>query len=221
MTGLTEKERAALAACPLFGGTTEETAAAFAFFQGEVRRYRRGEFLHRMGEPLPRFAVVLSGTVEVGTVDFDGNQVLMATAAPGETFGESLAYLHIPAAPVEIHTPEGAAVAWLSPAPLRETPLSPEGERMLRRMTGMLAARALSMNDRIQILSKKSLRERLCTYLTQCARAAGSRTFSVPFDRERMAVYLGANRSALSRELSVMQKEGLLTYYRNTFRLPE
>jgi CRP-like cAMP-binding protein len=48
---------------------------------------------------------------------------------------------------------------------------------------------------------------------------AKSRTFTVPFNRDDMAAFIGTNRSALSRELSRMKDEGLLDYYKNTFRL--
>ena len=43
--------------------------------------------------------------------------------------------------------------------------------------------------------------------------------FDIPFDREAMAGYLNADRSALSRELSRMKSEGIIDYYRSTFRL--
>ncbi len=45
--------------------------------------------------------------------------------------------------------------------------------------------------------------------------------FNLPFDRSDMAVYLGVNRSALSRELSLMKKEGIIDFYKNSFSLPQ
>ena len=75
----------------------------------------------------------------------------------------------------------------------------------------MLAARALYQNDRIQILSKAKIRDRLCTYLSQCERRAGARSFTIPFDRQTLADYLGVERSAMSTELGKLRKEGFLT----------
>ena len=49
--------------------------------------------------------------------------------------------------------------------------------------------------------------------------AKGSATFSLGISRENMADCLCVNRSALSRELARMKQEGLLDYYRDTFRL--
>ena len=82
-----------------------------------------------------------------------------------------------------------------------------------------LAARALSQNDRIQILSKTTIRERIITFLTQWEHKTKSCTFRIPFDRASLADYLGVNRAALSRELSNMKKEGILDFFRSSFRL--
>ena len=48
---------------------------------------------------------------------------------------------------------------------------------------------------------------------------AGSNTFTIPYDRQGLADYLNADRSALSNELSKLQKEGVLSYKKNTFSL--
>ena len=43
--------------------------------------------------------------------------------------------------------------------------------------------------------------------------------FTIPFNRQQLAEYLGVDRSAMSNELSKMQKEGMLTFSRNQFCL--
>ena len=83
----------------------------------------------------------------------------------------------------------------------------------------MLAARTLAMNSRIQILAKTNLRDKLAAFFTEYAREYGGGSFTVPFDRAGMAAYLGADRSALSRELSRLRREGKIEYHKNTFRL--
>ena len=90
---------------------------------------------------------------------------------------------------------------------------------LTERFASVLALRALYQNDRIQILSKPKIRDRLVTFLSQCERRYGSRTFIIPFDRTSLAVYLGVNRAALSRELSKMKEEGILDFFRSSFRL--
>ena len=45
--------------------------------------------------------------------------------------------------------------------------------------------------------------------------------FDIPYDRQQLADYLGVDRSAMSNELSKMQKDGLITYRKNEFTLNE
>ncbi len=61
-------------------------------------------------------------------------------------------------------------------------------------------------------------RGRLLSYLSAQARQKGP-CFSIPFDRQQLAAYLGVDRSALSHELSKMQPQGLLSCRKNIFQL--
>ena len=75
------------------------------------------------------------------------------------------------------------------------------------------------MNDRIQILSKLSIRDKLITFFSQYSNRYGSQEFEIPFDRNDMATYLGVNRSALSRELAHMREEGIIDFHKNQFQI--
>ena len=52
-----------------------------------------------------------------------------------------------------------------------------------------------------------------------CIRDRGSRTITVPFNRQQMADYLSVDRSALSAELSRMQRDGVISYEKNRFTI--
>ncbi len=217
---LSDSDRAALSRCPLFSSLSKtETDAALRFFSAELRHYRKGETLCPVGERLPGFGLVLSGIVQVFCDDLAGERVIMASVPSGSTFGESLCYLGVEDSPVWIISSLECDVLWLRCDMLRSVGDDPLERKIYRRFVAMLAERALSMNDRIQILSKLTIREKLLTYFSQCARAAGSRTFTVPLDRESLAAYLGVNRSALSRELSAMQRDGMIEFYKNSFKI--
>ena len=75
------------------------------------------------------------------------------------------------------------------------------------------------MNNRIQVLSRLSLRGKLTAYFTELAAAQGSNEIRLPMNREDTAAYIGANRSALSRELAQMKAEGLIDYHKNQIRI--
>ena len=206
----------------LFAGLSDEACIrALTVLDARVKKYAKNEYLLTAGEPFSSFGIVCSGGVQVYMEDIDGERLMMASVDVGDSFGESLAYLDTAESPVSIFAVAPSEILWLDAHALRRA--SGAGDALAfdlyERLTRVLAVRALSQNDRIQILSRATIRERLFAFFTQCEHRYGSRTFTVPFDREGLAVYLGVNRAALSRELSKMKREGAIDYYRSTFRL--
>ncbi|MBQ3080682.1 MAG: Crp/Fnr family transcriptional regulator [Clostridia bacterium] len=204
--------------CPLFEGLTDaQIQDTLSFYQSIGKSYSKGEFLLRAGERVSRFGIVISGVVQIMMDDFDGRQMIMATVEKGQTFAESLCYQGAKESPVYACAVENVSVLWLSAQGL--TGQMGGGHCMhCRRFIRMLTLKTLSMNDRIQVLSKQTLREKLMTLFTQYSTRDG-RVFTLPFDRSSMATYLGVNRSALSRELSLMKKEGKIDFYKNSFTI--
>ena len=215
----TEQYRDVLAQNRLFKGLTEEQAdRAMQLLKAEFREYRKGEFLHHAGRPMERFGLVLYGAVRVCTDDIEGNRMIMADVPPGVSFGESLSFLEIPEPMIYAYAADDTGVLWLSAKECFQEQSETDLE-LRNRFTALLADRALAMNDRIQILSKLTLREKLTAFFTIAARNAGNKTFSISMNRDDMAAYIGTNRSALSRALAEMKREGILDYYRNSFQL--
>lgn len=209
-----------LAKNPIFSELDEaEFNQALNLFSAVRQEYTKNSIILHAGEQMPRFGVVLSGIVQVSFTDIDGNEVLMASAVSGDAFGESLCWLKTQEVPVTITAFTDVMLLWLSPESLRSGDASPLLAKLRNRFISMLAEKALSMNERVQILSKPTIRLRLVTFFSQCAAKYGGKTFSVPFDRESLARYIGVNRASLSRELSAMQDEGVIEFYKNSFKI--
>ena len=205
--------------CVLFAGLSpNELKNALAFFEAQEKSFARGAILKNAVDPLFAFGLVLEGSVAVSMEDIDGREMLLNHVGPGQTFGEALCYLEEDA-PLIITALTDTRVLWLRCDGLKRPAQDQLAILLQGRFTAMLARRTLKMNDRIQILSRSSIRQKLNAFLTECARDAGSPRFDLPFDRAGMAAYLGVDRSALSRELSRMRQEGLLTYHKSAFTL--
>ena len=108
---------------------------------------------------------------------------------------------------------------WLSTEELFAGPGDDFLAELQRRFTAALAAKTLMMNNRIQVLSRLSLRGKLTAYFTELAAAQGSSVIRLPMNREDTAAYIGVNRSALSRELARMKAEGLIEYRKNEVKI--
>ena len=95
----------------------------------------------------------------------------------------------------------------------------PRHDRLLRNYISIVAKKGLVLHERIDCLLRPTIREKILTYLQCIAREQQKRTFTIPMNRNSMAEYLNVERSALSRELSYMKRDGIIDYHKNTFRL--
>ncbi len=203
----------------LFGEMTDgEIDKALELFNAELRRYPKGSSVKQIDEKMTSFGMVISGIVHIFTYDHNGNEMMMASVEKLNSFGETLCFLGLPTN-VYISAAENAEILWLSGSVLHAKEPDRYSPILAERFTRLLAHKILEMNSRIQVLSQVSLRGKLTTFLLQCAASYRSNVFSLPFGREKMAVYLGTNRSALSRELSSMSREGIISFSRNTFTI--
>ena len=73
--------------------------------------------------------------------------------------------------------------------------------------------------QKVDVVSKRTIREKLLAYLSIQALQQDSRYFEIPFGRVELAEYLCVDRSALTRELAKMKDEGLIDYHKNAFRI--
>ena len=204
----------------LFDGLSDaELERALEFFCATVNEYRKGEFIQTILSPFERFGLVLSGEAMVYMDDIDGDNMIMANVSVGDSFGESLCLLKAES-PVYVQAITDVMILSLSTSNFYTSYVDAEkkNEYMLR-FSSMLARRALAMNDRIQVLSKITLRDKIITFLSQCRARYSSLDFSIPFDRSSMAIYLGTDRASLSRELSRMKKDGIIDYRKNYFKI--
>ena len=86
-------------------------------------------------------------------------------------------------------------------------------------MLRVMAQKNLMLTRKMAHLSRKSIREKLVSYLSDESSRQGKREIKIPFNRQQLADYLSVERSALSRELSKMKEEGLIEFYKNQFVL--
>jgi CRP-like cAMP-binding protein len=86
-------------------------------------------------------------------------------------------------------------------------------------MVGLLAEKNRRLIQKSEIVSRKTLREKLMAYLSMQSQEAGSKSFIVPIGRVELAEYISADRSAITRELNAMRDEGIIDFKRNSFTI--
>ncbi len=205
----------------LFSGMTgDEIRHLITCLATPPRRYGKGAFIWHAGERVSHAGIVLSGTVDAVQYHDDGTMHLVARQTAGGVFGDLLMASGQPS-PVSLQATDGAEVLFL---PL-DGILTDCGNRCpfhIRLRQNLLqeaAEKYWQLHRRLQYLSEQSLRRRILLYLQDCQRDNSSSYFTIPYSREELAKFLGVNRSALSRELSRLQKEGIIDFHRSSFRI--
>ena len=211
----------ALSACSLFAGLTQdEIAAILPCLSARQAGFRRGQFLLRAGDEVRFAGVVLAGEVELLQEDFWGNRNLLAAVGPGDLFADAFACAHA-VSPVSVLCKTDGSVLYLNVRAV----FSPcekacaQHKALSQNLIRVLAEKNMQLNEKAGFLSQRTTREKLLAYLSAQARRSGSASFRIPFDRQQLADYLSVNRSAMSAELSNMQRDGLLRTDRSCFTL--
>lgn len=200
--------------CPLFAGVPEaELPGLLAAAGAQIRRYGTGSVLLQAGETAERFGIVLAGAAQLWKEDYQGNRALLARLEPGEPFAEVFACLGTPLT-VTAEAAGETAVLWLP-----YVSIASRGGQLCENLLRSFAAKNLFLTGRIEHLSKRTLRQKALSYLSEQSLRAGSRSFRIPLNRQELADYLAADRSALSAVLSSLREEGVLTFHKNRFTL--
>ena len=217
---MNETEWRLLSSSGLFSGIREEELRKLLHCLGAERRhFEKNELLYHMGQPVTSCALLLSGSVRAESVNPAGEHTLIALHRAGALVGDVLMATPGSVSPVYVLAAEPSSVLFL---PFRRIMGScweccPCHQRLRENLIGQIAQKYWAQRQRIGCLSLSSLRGRIVRYLLE--HAQGAATFSLGITREQLADYLCVNRSALSRELSRMKQEGLIDYYRDTFRI--
>ena len=185
-----------------------------------TRRYAKDEFLFRRGDRTDCLGVVLSGNVRGVREDWWGNRTVLGDAGREKVICTDYACTSDPL-DVSIVATEPTEVMFLDVGRAANVCNSSceFHNRLVKNLMKSLAGMSLGMNRRLDQLSKRSTREKICAFLSDQARAAGSSDFVIGMNRQEMADYLGVDRSAMSTELGKMQREGILEFQKNHFVL--
>lgn len=182
--------------------------------------YKEDEILLHTGDITNRFGIVLFGNIQILKEDFFGNVTLLAGLAEQDIFAEAFAAAGVPLT-VAVQAENDVGVLWLNATRLFQAEGKEQSElwKIGQHFMHIFAEKNLFLTQRIEHLSRRSLREKVLSFLSGQAAEGGSRRFTIPFDRQGLADYLAADRSALSAVLGKLRDEGIITFHKNEFTL--
>ena len=217
-----DRYRDILRETPLFAGIAEkELPLMLKCLNGFVRCYQKGEYISIEKEEVKNVGVVLKGAVDMMKEDVWGNSTILVRIPPRKLFGETFACSEDSSAEVTFCAARDTEVLFL---PFARVMRSCNNScvfhhRLIENMVKLIAGKNRELMEKIEVITRKSLREKILSYLSHQAQSQGTRYFEIPLGRAELADYLCADRSALTRELNTLRDEGILDYDRNVFQL--
>lgn len=217
-----EKYLKILQSCPLFDGIDPQDlmrmltclGARVLFFDKKYTVFAEGNSAKYIG-------ILLSGSVQTIRNDYYGNRSLISKVEVGELFGEDFACAELDAMPLSAIADAPSEVMLIECSHILHTCQNNCGfhQRLIFNLMKNLAVKSLAFHQKAEILSRRSTREKLLSYLDVQAKRNHSNRFTIPFDRQELADYLEVDRSGLSAEISKLRKEGILKSRKNEFEL--
>ena len=208
--------------CALFEGIRmEDLSAMLGCIGGHTVHVAKGQAICREGDPATHVGMVLSGAVRLVRDDYYGNRSIVAHIGPAELFGETYACAGVSALPISVVADEDSEVLLMDCRRITTTCSSACAfhSRIIYNLLRLVAVKNLVFDQKIQVTSKRTTREKLMTYLLNQAKLQNSNDFTIPYDRQELADYLEVDRSGLSAEISKLRKEGVLESEKNQFRI--
>lgn len=209
--------------CSLFSGISEaDLPDALKFLGAFEKSYPKNAMIFMIGDPMRYAGVVLDGTVELSFLDEGDNSVNMNHFSAGSVFGESLACTEAPKSPVQMRALTNCRILFLDLRNLINAGRVEAGCQAIiaSNLLRDLARQNVFLNQKVRIMSQRRLRDKIKVFLRQ-QNVSNDGVIHIRFNRNEFAEFLSVNRSALSRELSAMQDEGILTVDGNDVRMLE
>lgn len=217
-----KKDISALKKCPLFMGISEDDLQPLmGCLDAKEITVVKNDVVFSVGDRPDYVGIVLSGSVHVVQEDYWGNRTILAAVEVGGLFGESFSCAEAPVLPISVLARTNCTILLIDCRRILTTCSSScvFHTRLIRNLMKVLANKNIALTQKMEHITKKSVREKVLSYLSACALVEGQNAFSIPFNRQEFADYLSVERSALSNTLGKMRDDGLIVFEKNKFTL--
>ena len=146
--------------------------------------------------------IILNGKASIITYDYSGNRDIIDSLEYDAVFGKHYSYIN---SDVSIIAATPCEVLFLDYQLLASN--SSKYDKLNYNINKLLTNKIYSLYEKIEILSKRSTREKLLSYFGNISKKRGKKTFNLPITYMELADYLSVDRSAMMREIKKLKDE--------------
>ena len=197
LAGISQQEQQAMRACL---GVYEQS-------------FRPEDVVYDFGDGRNMLGILTEGAAVVERIDRDGNRTILEHLEPGGVFGEMMMFKTVGRDSVVVRAVHPCRISFLrSEAVLQRCEHACAcHNRMVENLFHLVTEKAASLSERVEVLSRRSIREKLMRYFELQAAKRRQPSFLLPFSLSALADYISADRSAMMRELKKMRQEMLVS----------
>lgn len=170
-------------------------------------KYVNNQVILRQDERATQIAIVVNGEVKAEKIHGSGSDNMAHSYLDGSVFGYEGVLSSNRMYAMDYISDGDTYIALISIDDINKSSFSSE---IMQGIITCMADDSIKNMYRVEVISKKKLRERILTYLRIKELELGIDAFTLNVSREQLAQELCVNRSALSNELSEMQRDGLI-----------
>ena len=203
-----------LAKSPLFQDISyEDYRSLLTCFQAVQKAFRPDDLIYDFSAPNnDAVGIVERGGAALIRIDEEGVSTVMEELGPGGVFGRTLAFASSSGDSMEVVCRTPCDVRFIDYPHMLKRGEHACGHHsvLVQNMLRLMNDKAQALSQRVDVLSRRSIREKLLCYFRQLSKKAGSNTFVLPFSLSTLADYIATDRSAMMRELKRLREEGIV-----------
>lgn len=208
---LTQQE---LVKSPLFQDIHyEEYLRMLTCFQAVQKSFRPEELIYDFaGSSRDAVGIIEHGSASLIRIDEEGVATVLEELGPGGVFGRTLAFAGSTSDSLEVICRTPCDVLFIDyPHILKRCENACHHHSLLvQNMLRLMSDKSQALSERVDVLSRRSIREKLLCYFRQLAGKNGGKTFTLPFSLSMLADYIATDRSAMMRELKRLREDGIV-----------
>lgn len=154
--------------------------------------------------------IVLQGEVNIIRYDYNGNRTILEELGENDVFGE--VFSANLSNDISVMAKTDCEIMFLDYQSIitRCKKNCPFHDKFIENMLKLISKKIIEKNERIDILTQRSIRDKLLSYFEKLARQKISKTFTLPSSYTDLADYLSIDRSAMMREIKNLKDEGFI-----------
>ena len=204
-----------------YGMNDEELRGLLECFNARIHRYEKDEMIIRQGDMIANIYLILVGEVNIEKDSYWGRRIIISRLSRNDNLALSFVGSKDVESSVDAIAIKDTLVLVLSYEKCTSMCQNActRHKVLINNLFQILSKENIELIQKIENVSQKTIRDKLLTYLSNEAQKRHSNSFDIHFNRQDLADYLNVDRSAMSFELSKLQKEGLIEYNKNHFEL--